>query len=307
MPAWDLFKNLNEYFPSKDNNILPVISSRGCPFKCAFCHNANVNVRKYLGPYRVTSANRIIDEYEFIQSKIKNKIGMINADSDYHLVSKDYLRNWCETMKKRAPNIKWGTCGRYSSMDLEMVEMLKKSNCVEINLGVESGSKRIQEFNCKVIDLKKAMIIGRALTKSKIFLINTYILGHPTETLDDLKQTIRYIRKIPASSNIVQIYRPIPGTPYYELSVKESKIQLFNKLEDWGTQGTLRDNINVSQIPDRTLVRYFFIINFIEQWKELYNRQKYNLRNRFYRDFWYTFVSNRFIKKLKEILESYGL
>lgn len=307
MPAWDLFKNLGEYFPSPENNVLPIISSRGCPFKCGFCHNANVNVKKYLGPYRVISAKRIIDEYEYIQSLIKNKIGMINADSDYHLVSKEYLRDWCETLRKRAPNVKWGTCGRYSTIDLEMIEMLKNSNCIEINLGVESGSRRIQEYNCKIIDLKKAIIIGKALTNSKIFLINTYIMGHPTETLEELKQTMHYVRKIPASSNIIQIYRPIPGTPYYELSIKEGKIIPFNKLEDWGTQGTLIDNINVSRIPDRILFRYFFLINIVEQLKELYNRQKYNLRNGFYRDFWYNFVGNRFIKKFKEILENYGL
>ncbi len=307
LPAWDLLKNINEHFPSKKGNSLKVMSSRGCAFKCAFCHNSNENVRKYLGGYRVISAKRVLDEYEFVQSLIKNKITMLDAGGDYHLVSKEYTKNWCETMKKRAPHLKWSTCGRFANIDHEMIGMIADANCVDINLGVESGSRRIQQLNNKIIDLKTAILIARHLRKRKIFLTNTYIFGHPTETFEELKQTRRYIRKLPADLNLIQIYRPFPGTPYYSLCIKEGKVIPFNKLSDWNTFGTMIDNVNMSRIPDFKLFFYFYAINLLEQLKEFRNRQVYYLRNGFYREFFGNFVANRFIKKFKEILENYGL
>jgi len=307
LPAWDLLENINEHFPSKRGNPLKVMSSRGCPFKCGFCHNSNKNVINYLGKYRVISAKKVLDEYDLVQSLIKNKITMLDAGGDYHLISKEYTKNWCETIKQREPHLKWSTHARYSNIDLEMVDMIAKAGCVDINLGVESGSRRIQEFNQKVIDLKKAIPIARALRKNKIFLTNTYIFGHPTETLDELKQTIKYVRKLPGDLNLVQIYRPFPGTPYYELCVKEGKVVPFKKLEDWSNFGLIIGDKNVSRIPTKKLFFYFYSVNLIEQLNEFKNRQVYYLRNGFYREFFDNFVRNRFVKKFKEVLESKGL
>jgi len=302
LPAWDLLKNINEYFPSKENNTFVVVASRGCPFKCAFCHNTNENVRKYLGCYRVLSAEKALKEYEFVQSLIKNKIGFLDADSDYHLVSKEYANQWCDTMDKKAPYLKWSTCARYSTIDLEMIDRIAKSNCIRINLGVESGSRRIQKLNNKVIELPRAIKIAKALQKRKIFLINTYIFGHPTETLSELKQTMRYIKKLPASLSLVQIYRPIPGTPYYDMCIQEKKMLPFKKLEDWDTFGIMKKDINVSRVPSGKLFFYFYLVNIREQLKEFINTQKYNLRNNFYSEFFLSFINNRVIKKLKEVL-----
>ena len=302
IPAWDLLKNINEYFPSKENNTFVVVASRGCPFKCAFCHNTNENVRKYLGCYRVLSAEKALKEYEFVQSLIKNRIGLIDADSDYHLVSKDYTKKWCDTMRAKAPHLKWSTCARYSTIDLEMIDMIAKSNCIRINLGVESGSRRIQKINDKLIELPKAIKIARALQKRKIFLINTYIFGHPTESLFELRQTMRFIKKIPASLNLVQIYRPIPGTLYYKMCIQEKKMLPFKKLEDWDTFGIMKKDINVSRIPSGKLFFYFYLINIREQIREFINTQRYNLRNNFYNEFFSEFVNNRVIKKFKEII-----
>lgn len=306
-PAWDLLKNINEYFLKKENNVFPIVASRGCPFKCGFCHNASENVKKFLGKYRVLSPKRVLDEYEFVQGLIKNKIGMIDADSDYHLVSKKYTQEWCEELKKRAPHLKWSTCARYATIDMEMVDMLGKSNCISINLGVESGSKRLQKFNQKIIDLQKAIKIASELKKRKIFVINTYIFGHPTESLNELKQTIKYIRKIPASLNLIQIYRPIPGTPYFQLALNEKKVIPFKKLEEWNTFGTMKKDINLSRVPSAKLFFYFYTINFLEQIKAFYETQKFNIRNGFSEDFFDSFINNRFMKKLKELLESYRI
>src|SRR3990167_799914 len=45
LPAWDLIEDINRYFPDKRQNVLPLSTTRGCAFKCGFCHNSNENVR----------------------------------------------------------------------------------------------------------------------------------------------------------------------------------------------------------------------------------------------------------------------
>jgi radical SAM superfamily enzyme YgiQ (UPF0313 family) len=63
MPSWDLLDKIEKYFPNKNHNTLPINTSRGCAFKCGFCHNSNKNVKCYLGYYRIAPPERAIREY----------------------------------------------------------------------------------------------------------------------------------------------------------------------------------------------------------------------------------------------------
>jgi radical SAM superfamily enzyme YgiQ (UPF0313 family) len=218
MPSWDLLEDIDRYFPDKKHNNLPLSTTRGCAFKCGFCHNSNKNVKCYLGQYRIAEPQRAIDELKFVQSLVKNKIDYLDVGEDLHLVSYDYAKKFCNAIKKSGiKDLKWGTSTRYSMLTEKIVNLIAKHKCKRILLGVESGSKRIQEFNGKIVELNHAIKIAKLLRKKGIFVTNAYIFGHPTETLEELKKTKEFIKEIPADENLIQLYRPMPGTPYFEL------------------------------------------------------------------------------------------
>jgi len=180
--------------------------------------------------------------------------------------------------------------------------LIADSRCIRILLGVESGSPRIQKMNNKIIELDKSLEIAKLLKKRDIFVINAYIIGHPTETEEELKKTFEFIKKIPADENLIQLYRPMPGTPYFELCIEENKVNVPEKLEEWSGFGVLGHDVNVSKIPDNILFSSFYRINAWQQSKYWFNQQKFFLRNKIYANFFKNFISNRFTFKLKEYL-----
>ena len=94
LPAWDLLEEIDRYFPDKNHNSLPISTTRGCAFKCGFCHNSNENVKKFLGCYRIAEPQRAIDEYLVVQKLIKNKIDYLDVGEDLHLVSSGYTHKF---------------------------------------------------------------------------------------------------------------------------------------------------------------------------------------------------------------------
>jgi len=306
MPAWDLLEDINRYFPEKRHNSLPISTTRGCAFKCGFCHNSNKNVNQYLGCYRIAEPERAIEEFKFVRRLVKNKIDYLDVGEDLHLISYGFAKKFCEAIRKsKIKNLKWNTATKYSMIDEKIVELIARHGCKRIMLGVESGSRRIQEISKKIVDLEHAKKIAKLLRKKKIFVTNTYIFGHPSETLEDLKMTLKYIKEIPADENLIQLYRPMPGTPYFNICLRDGKIKnLPKKTEEWSGFGVLGEDINVSKVPTKILFGSFYKINAWHQTKFLINQQRYHLREGMYKRFFKTFIENRFTHKLKEFLES---
>ncbi len=305
LPAWDLLEDIDKYFPDKNHNSLPLSTTRGCVFKCGFCHNSNKNVNCYLGPYRIAPPERAIEEYKFVQGLIKNKIDYLDVGEDLHLVSKDYARRFCEEVKKlKNPSLKWNTSTRYSMIDEEMVDMISKFNCKRILFGVESGSDRIQKMNSKIITLQHAKKIAGRLRSQGVFVTNAYIFGHPTETKNELKRTLKFIKEIPADENLIQLYRPMPATPYFELCLKEGKItNLPQSLEEWANFGVLGKDVNISRVPSKFLFSNFYRVNLIEQTKYTLNLILFYLREGQYNKAIRTVFNNRFTHKFQEMIK----
>ncbi|MFH1210166.1 MAG: radical SAM protein [archaeon] len=304
VPAWDLLENINQYFPDKNNNLLPISTTRGCAFKCGFCHNSNKNVKGYLGCYRIADPKKAIEEYKIVQGLVKNRIDILDLGEDLHLVSETYTKKFCKTMKDSGLKLKWYTSSRYHTLNKNIIDMISSTNCIRILLGVESGSERIQKMNNKIIELDRAVQIAKMLIRKKIFLTNAYIFGHPTETPEELRKTIHFINKIPADENLIQLYRPMPGTPYFDLCLKQGKVKVPNRLEDWAGFGVLGYDVNVSEVPSSALFSLFYKVNAKEQTKYWFNQQRFYLRNNMHQNFLNNFVNNRFTFKLKEYLES---
>jgi len=302
MPAWDLVENVNKYFPEKKHNEIPISTTRGCAFKCGFCHNSNKNVKQYLGCYRIAHPKRAIEEYKFVQGLVKNEIDTLNVGEDLHLVSEDYTKKFCKEIAESGRQLMWYTSSRYHTLNKEIIDLIAKTKCTRVLLGVESGSERIQKMNNKTIELNRSIKVARYLRKKGIFLTNAYIFGHPTETTDELKRTIEFIKKIPADENLIQLYRPMPGTPYFEICVSQGKVKVPEKLEDWGRFGVLGHDVNVSQVPDKLLFSSFYKTNAWQQTKFLFNQERFYLRHGMYSQFWKYLLNNRFTFKLKEYL-----
>jgi len=306
LPAWDLLEDISRYFPEKKHNSLPVSTTRGCIFKCGFCHNSNRNVKRYLGPYRIAEPERAIEELKFVQKLIKNKIDYLDVGEDLHLISHNYAVKFCEAVRNSGiKNLMWNTSTRYAMLNEKTVKLIAKHNCKRILLGVESGSKRIQEINGKLVELNHAKKIAGLCRKYGIFITNAYIFGHPTETEIELKMTLKFIKEIPADENLIQLYRPMPLTPYFDMCLKEGKIgDVPTTFEGWAGFGVLGHDTNISRVPSKVLFNAYYRTNAWEQTKFVFNEQRYYLREGLYFKLFRNFIDNRFAHKLREYMVS---
>ncbi len=301
LPAWDLISNIDKYFHYKKNNIIFIESHRGCPYRCAFCHHANDAVKDFGGTYRTLSARRIMEEFALIKSLTSKHVNRMDIAGDLQISGPGHAERFSKEIKEIGEDVRWWSVTRFHLLNEKAAEAMSKAGCESIMLGVESGSERIQRLNTKPVILDHAIKVTKALRKNGTFVTNTYMMGHPDETMDELKLTLEYMRKIPSDQNLLQIYRPFPGTPYWEFSVLNNKVKDPKTFDDFETFGVLTFHANISKIPSKKLLRTFYRVNLYEQTRFLINLERFYLRYGMYEQFRDTLINNRFTYKLKEL------
>lgn len=217
-----------------NEKILEVHTARGCPYHCGFCYNAQ---RKY----RSKSPERIVTDLLLGWEKFPNaRIIVFNDDQFFSDLSK--VQEVCELLLRNEINLPWVANCRVEDivkMDNGFFQLLRESRCSLLKVGVESGSERIQKLIGKgsiTPDTVREVVVR--CRNHKIGLKLNFMIGFPTETIDDLQATGRLIadcvRLNPRIERIaVGVYDPYPGTPMWPLALK-SGYEAPITLEDWG-------------------------------------------------------------------------
>jgi len=169
--------------------VLPLFSSRGCRFKCAFC-SENLLYQKF----RQHSPGYIVDEIKNL--KIKYDINtfvfcdsMINSDIDW-------LNAFCDKLITQELNIKWEAQLRIAAnFPPEVALKMKKSGCYNLFIGLESGSDRILNLMQKGFSGETAAAFFNCLKTAQLHFEISLIFGYPEETENDFQETIAFILK----------------------------------------------------------------------------------------------------------------
>jgi radical SAM superfamily enzyme YgiQ (UPF0313 family) len=202
-----------------------ILTSRGCPYLCKFC--ACYTIWGTRTP-RARSVENIMQELEYLVKTYRQK-SFIFWD-DLFTVNKKRVIEFCEELIKRKLNIKWICLARLNNLDREMLDIMKKAGCIQIQVGVESGSDKMLKFIGKNLTIsvinEKAQIINDATVNWLAF----FIIGFPTETKEEIKQTLNYIEKIKPSSVGISIFSPYPGSDFFTFLNEKN---LFKKQDEY--------------------------------------------------------------------------
>jgi radical SAM superfamily enzyme YgiQ (UPF0313 family) len=276
-------------YPAVKSGRFHIQTSRGCPHRCGFCYNVYFNMNKW----RAKSANRVLDEIEYVLAKFP-QVKIIDPVDDNFFVDKKRVEEICEGIISRKLGIQWRANCRFdylSTYDKDFLELIEKAGCVELNFGGESGSERLQKFICKDVTANEMLQSVANLRRwaPSIEPYVTWMIGLPGETDDDLNQTFDLMDKMcevnPKTQHLeIFVYTPFPSPVMQLLPVQYKSPQ---SLEEWGSVHVFHFNppwYSKAQVEKlRTIsavVRYGFYPQSRIRERDFAYRTAYGLMNR---------------------------
>ncbi|KPK36338.1 MAG: hypothetical protein AMK70_02605 [Nitrospira bacterium SG8_35_1] len=204
---------------AKENLITTMFSSRGCPFKCSFCDRPNSPVNY---GFRWRSAKNVVDEMEDCYSL---GIKEILFYDDTFTVRKSRVLEICDEILTRGLKITWEVRAHVSTMNDEMLKMMKRAGCLRIHYGVECGNDRMLKVINKSTTIKKVKEVFRETKHRGIETLAYFMIGQHTETLSDIGDTMRLSRELKPDFCHFTIFCPYPGTRMYKLGLEKGIIK----------------------------------------------------------------------------------
>lgn len=216
MPAWERFP-LQGYWsagfahaPVGKARFLPILTSRGCPYRCTFCIAPEVNPT-----WRYRSAKHVVDEMEHFY-RVLNVTDFHVSDLD-PTVSDKRTRQICHELIRRKLPIIWKLAQGTKIETIkneETLDLMAAAGCRFVSFSPESGSKRLLKIMNKPFDHEHGLRMARKMHQLGIRTQAVFLGGVPGEEPADRDLSVAYARKlIHAGVDEVSlvIFTPLPG------------------------------------------------------------------------------------------------
>lgn len=222
MIDWSVLKGYKKAcLPAGRGSIMPIMTSRGCPFACNFC-----SVTEMFGRgYRAMSPERVLDEY----SRIEKPSAFFYDDNftanrkrahdimDGIIRLKKKPRDWCAQVRSDV------------AKDPELVEKMARSGCDRVFIGFESinpSTLKTLKKSQTPEDIENAITV---LHKNKIKVHGMFMYGSDSDGPEVVKETIKFVKRCNVDSVQYMVLTPLPGT--YLFKRLESENRLIHR--DW--------------------------------------------------------------------------
>lgn len=187
-----------------------IMTGRGCPYRCTFCSSCLMFGRKV----RRRSVASVMQEIRDLHDRYA-------ADSFYPFddtfnAPRQWVVDFCEALLKENYRMSWGCQVRVNLFDVELGKIMRRSGCVQVDIGVESGSPKVLKAIHKDETVEQIEAAFTACHQAKIAPMGTFLVGCPEETREDVELTKSLIRRIkPAFAEFFYLI-PYPGSELYQ-------------------------------------------------------------------------------------------
>ncbi len=195
--------------PSVHYTFQHVVSSRGCPWNCAFCGSPRMWKRKV----RFHSPEYFVGQLANLK---RSGIDFFYVSDDTFTLRKQRVIRICKLILEKGLDITWAAISRVNYIDEEIVYWMRRASCIQISFGVESGSHRIRKaLNKDLADsaIKEAFDLS---TSYGLMPRAYFIYGCPGESRKTITESIRLMERIKPLGAIFYILDIFPGTALYD-------------------------------------------------------------------------------------------
>lgn len=203
----------------KKGNVIPIITSRGCPYKCEYC----TVIKNFGTQFRYLDEDSVIALFEYAKNNYAKKIFV--ADDSF-AANKNRTKRLLHKIIERdmkLPN--WSAQVRVeSAFDDELLSLLRKANCTMVYIGLESFNDATLKLFKKKSNKEKNMEAVRRYHKHDICVHGMFILGAETDDLQSIRSTLDYAKKLKINTAQFFVLTPLPGTPLTKRYEEEGRI-----------------------------------------------------------------------------------
>ena len=234
MPALDLLPVERYSSVVMREPYVALLASRGCPYRCAFCSQI------YTGDgFRSHSPERVLEEMERAERDFGAK-EVVLFDETFGARRRDALEI-CEQIQARGLKFRWNARTRIDLLDDELLRAMRDAGCYMLHLGIESGTQRILDMMKKKTKLDQISKVVRDASDMGYMLHGYFMLGYPTETVDEMRRTMAFSRELSLDWASYTITIPNPRTPLQERAEQDGLIDpdFWSRYVAGETDGTI--------------------------------------------------------------------
>ncbi len=248
---------------------IPVLTSRGCPFNCKFCSVTKM----FGGEYKFRSVENVIEELKELKIQFP-RFGKSSSDlffyDDNFAAKPERTKRLLRAMIDEGLLISWSAQTRVDvSKDLELLELMKKSGCEWLYLGLESvNPQTLKDFQKRqsVEDIEKGVPIIRGFG---IRTLGQFIIGGESDDPFTAQNTVQFAKRLKLDAAQLWILTPIPGTPIFQELDEQNRI-LYKGPEHWWRYNMEQVVINPKGMSSRELqlsVLFKALPQFYSTWR----------------------------------------
>lgn len=232
MPAYHLL-DIERYFdidfvrfPTVDRKAIQLFTSRGCPYRCIYCHDL------FGKRFRGRKPELVWEEVKFLHDTYGIREFMI--EDDIFNMDIGRAKNICDLIigSGLKLGLQFGNGVRLERFDEELMMKLAQAGAHHMAIAVESANDRIQKLIKKHLKLSRFnQVLGWA-RKYRIETLGFFMLGFPGETVAEINQTIRFACASYFDEALFSIATPYAGTELNSIVRASGSVDGGNDIHD---------------------------------------------------------------------------
>ena len=249
--------------------VFPMMSARGCSFKCTFCYRMDPG-------YRMRSPESLLDEIEMLHKDYG--ITYIAFQDDLLMSSVAHTEAVCKEFLKRNLPVRWNCNGRLNYCSEELLQLMKDAGCRFINYGIESMDQKV--LNNMKKGLRPEMIIKGVEDTLKVGISPglNFIFGNKGDNKTTIKKTVDFLLKYDdfSQKRTLRPVTPYPGSPLYYDAIEMGLLDKENPAEDFYENKHLNSDLISCNFTELTDDEYYECLRWANStlMKNYFDKQK---------------------------------
>ena len=204
-----------------------IITSRGCPYDCAFCQAPAMCGGRWLSK----SAERVLEEirYHIEEYGVRD----FHIQDENFAIDRKRVEQICRGIVEQDLGITFCFPSglKMETLDEDLLELMITAGCRYFSLSPETGSRRVLELMNKTANIEKVPALIRKASSLGTATCTFFVAGYPGETEEDRRETKDYIARLAADGVdevVMPILTPFPATA----SMEEESLTGFSEYDE---------------------------------------------------------------------------